>query len=89
MNELRMKDALENIARSGAPGNINLWPGIKGQLDERKSFMTTLRNRPLLAILIVLLIMLLLTGVAYAVGLLTGYIPGIGFVQTNSLRVLV
>jgi len=33
--------------------------------------MTTLRARPLLAILLVLLIVLLLTGAAYAFGLLT------------------
>jgi len=50
--------------------------------------MQTLRARPLMAIVIVILALLLLTGVVYAIGRLTGYIPGIGFVQTNSLRVL-
>lgn len=50
--------------------------------------MQTLRARPALAILLAFLALLLLTGVAYAIGRLTGYIPGVGFVQTNSLRVL-
>jgi len=88
MNELGMKDALENIARAGVPEKINLWPEIEALLNKRRSFVRTLRARPLLTILVVLLIILLLTGAAYAVGLLTGYIPGIGFVQTNDLRVL-
>ena len=74
MNGLRMKNALENIARINVPDDVDLWPGIEGRLNKRKSFVTTLRNRPLLAIVIVLLILLLLTGVAYAVGLLTGYL---------------
>ncbi len=88
MKELGMKDALENIARAGVPEKFNMWPEIEARLNERKSFIKTLRARPLLAIIIVLLIVLLLTGVAYAIGLLTGYIPGVGFVQENSLRVL-
>ena len=50
--------------------------------------MQTLRARPALAIAIVILALLLLTGVAYAIGRLTGYIPGVGFVEKNSLRVL-
>jgi len=88
MKEDHMKQALENIALSGAPEPINLWLEIEARLNERKSFVTTLRARPVLAIIIVFLIVLLLTGAAYAIGLLTGYIPGIGFVQTTSLRVL-
>lgn len=50
--------------------------------------MQTLRARPALAILLAFLALLLLTGVAYAIGRLSGYIPGVGFVQTNALRVL-
>ncbi len=50
--------------------------------------MQTLRARPALAILLAFLALLLLTGVAYAIGRLTGFIPGIGFVQKDSLRVL-
>ncbi len=47
----------------------------------RSSFMLSLRTRPMLALLAALLALLLLTGIAYAVGRLTGFIPGIGFVD--------
>jgi len=46
----------------------------------RRSLMQSLRARPILALLAALLGLLLLTGVAYAVGRLLGFIPGIGFV---------
>jgi hypothetical protein len=88
MKDNRMKDALENIARRGVPENTNLWPGIAARL-ERKSFMLTLRSRPLVAILLALLILLVLSGVVYALGRSLGYIPGIGLVdQSAPLRVL-
>jgi hypothetical protein len=87
MKDNRMKDALENIARRGVPENINLWPHISAKL-ERKSIMQTLRARPVMAFVIVLLALSLLTGVVYAIGRLSGYIPGVGFVEKNSLRVL-
>lgn len=50
--------------------------------------MMTLRARPILLLLAILLALTLLTGVAYAIGRLTGFIPGIGFVETSALRVL-
>ena len=88
MNDNRMKDALENIARRGVPENTNLWPNISARL-ERKSPMKNLRSRPIVAILIVLLILLALSGVAYALGRAFGFIPGIGMVeQTSELRAL-
>ncbi|MBI1793497.1 MAG: PD40 domain-containing protein [Chloroflexi bacterium] len=88
MKDNRMKDAFENIARRGIPENINLWPKIEARLNERKSIMQTLRARPVLTIVIIVLALSLLTGVAYAIGRLTGFIPGIGFVETSALRVL-
>ncbi|MBK7453648.1 MAG: PD40 domain-containing protein [Anaerolineales bacterium] len=88
MNDNRMKDALENIARRGVPENTNLMPRIAAQL-ERKSPMTILRARPLVAVLIALLILLALSGVAYAIGRSLGYIPGIGIIdQSTPIRVL-
>ncbi|MBI2758632.1 MAG: hypothetical protein HYX49_08115 [Chloroflexi bacterium] len=87
MKANRMKDALESIARRGVPDDINLWPRIESRL-ERKSLMTTLRARPVMMIVIILLALTFLTTVAYAIGRLTGYIPGVGFVEKNSLRVL-
>ncbi len=88
MKNDRMKDALEKIARRGVPENTNLMPRIAAQL-ERKSPMTTLRTRPLVAMLIALFILLALSGVAYAISRSLGYIPGIGIVdQSMSIRVL-
>src|SRR5512141_1961777 len=88
MKEPDMKQALEGIARAGVGENLNLWPAIQARLRERRSFVSTLRAQPMLAILLVLLIVLVLTGAAYAIGILSGYLPGVGFVQRNSLRVL-
>ena len=81
-------NALDSIARRGLPEDINLWPTIQARLSKRKTFMNTLRARPALAVLLVVVLILLLTGAAYAVGLLTRYIPGVGFVETSSLRIL-
>jgi len=89
MNGNRMKDALENITRRKIPDDINLWPRISVRLDKRKSLMQTLRARPLLMILIIVLIFLALTGVVYAIGRAAGYIPGVGIVdQSTPLRIL-
>jgi hypothetical protein len=56
---------------------------------ERKSLLNILRARPFAAILIALLILLILSGVAYAIGRSLGYIPGMGIVeQTVPFRVL-
>lgn len=83
-----MKDLLEKIARRGVPENTNLWPRISAGIDERKSFMKTLRAQPLTSVLIAVVALMFLTGVVYAIGKVTGYIPGVGFVQTSSLRIL-
>lgn len=89
MKDNRMKDALENIARRGVPENTNLWPRIEARLDKRSSFMQTLRARPMILIVIVLLALSLLTGVVYAIGKSLGYIPGVGIIdQSAPLRAL-
>ena len=89
MKDNRMKDALESIARRGVPENTNLWPRIEARLDKRSSFMQTLRARPALALIIILLALSLLTGVVYAIGKSLGYIPGVGIIdQSAPLRVL-
>jgi len=41
--------------------------------------MQTLRARPILTLIVVLIVLSLLTGVAYALGRLAGFIPGFGF----------
>ncbi|HEX8993194.1 MAG TPA: hypothetical protein VF784_16045, partial [Anaerolineales bacterium] len=88
MTDKPMKAVLESIAHRGIPENPDLWPKIHGRLTQRKTFGAELRARPLAAILLVILVILLLTGAAYAIGMMTRYIPGIGFVEPSSLRVL-
>lgn len=83
MNDKLMKDALDGIARRGVPENTNLMPRIAAQL-ERKTPMTTLRTRPVMAMLIAFLILLTLSGVAYAIGRSLGYLPGLGVVDQNT-----
>ncbi len=88
MNENYMKVVLEDIARRAVPEDVNLMPDISARLD-RKSFMTTLRTKPVLLMVTVLLALVLLTGIVYAVGNLLGYVPGIGLVdQSAPIRVL-
>lgn len=89
MKENRMRDALETIASRAVPEDINLMPSIAARL-ERKSWLQIFRLRPALAVLIVLLTLILLSGVAYAIGRVTGYIPGVGLVdQSIPLRMLI
>lgn len=45
----------------------------------RRDLMKTLRTQPVLAVILVIVAILILTGVAYAVGRMTGFIPGFGF----------
>jgi len=88
MNQKSYRDILDSAAADSLSQNTDLWPGIVAEL-EIKSFLMTLRTRPLLAILLALLTLLALTGAAYAIGKSLGYIPGIGLVDTSSaLRVL-
>jgi hypothetical protein len=88
MKEDRMKDVLGFIAQREVPDEMNLWPQIAERV-ERKTVMQTVRTRPVLALVIVLLALALLSSVAYAIGKVTGYIPGVGIVdQSISLRIL-
>ena len=78
---------LDDTAADYVSDKLDLMPRISARL-ERKSLMTTMRARPVVTVLVVLLALLILTTVVYALGRLTGYIPGVGFVQKDSLRVL-
>lgn len=84
--------ALELEAESTPPADLRARWFFHTQLPastERKSFMQTLRAKPALLLLVILLALTLLTGVAYALGKALGYIPGIGMVeQTSTLRSL-
>ncbi len=82
--------ALDLEAESKPPADLRArWVSRTRPTTERTSFMQTLRARPVLAMLIALLILLTLSGVAYAIGRSLGYIPGIGIVdQSTPIRVL-
>jgi hypothetical protein len=87
MNRKSYRDILDSAAADALLRDANLWPAISARL-ERRTLIMTLRARPILLILTILLALTLVTGVAYAIGRLTGFIPGIGFVETSTLRVL-
>ncbi len=53
--------------------------------DSSRSFTHTLLARPLLALLAAILALAALTGVVYAIGRLTGFIPGFGFTSNTSV----
>jgi len=49
--------------------------------SNRREIMNALRARPILALVMVLIAMFLLTGVAYAISRLAGFIPDFGFIS--------
>ncbi len=59
---------------TGKPANRST-----GEPKNWSIFMQTLRTRPALVFLLAILALALLTGAAYAIGRLSGYIPGFGF----------
>jgi hypothetical protein len=62
---------------------------IAGTPENRNTFMQTLRAKPVIVVLLVLLSLALLSGVVYAVSRSLGYIPGVGIVEQGApLRVL-
>jgi hypothetical protein len=83
MKHNRMKDELENIAQQSIPGDTNLWPKISAKIERNSSTMFS-RFRPLTAALMAVLVLLLLSGVAYAIGRTLGYIPGVGMVDNSA-----
>jgi len=88
-HQIESSHLFESVAQSLSPHNTDLLPRITARLRERKSLMTAMRARPVVTIIFVLLALLLITTVGYALGRLTGYIPGIGLVdQSRPLRIL-
>lgn len=82
------RELLDTAARMRVPDTINLYPRLAAQF-ERKTFMQTLRTKPALLLLTVLLSLAILTGATYAAGRILGYIPSLGIVEeTASLRTL-
>jgi hypothetical protein len=88
MNPQKTRRILDAVAADHVPEDVNLLPAIRAGY-ERKTLMKTLRAQPALMILSVLLALVLLSGVAYAAGRLTGFVTGFGFVSdASTTRVL-
>src|SRR5512135_927187 len=88
MKHNRPFDVLDDIARDYIPDSTELVPQVAARLN-RASPIMTLRTRPLVAFLIAVLILLALSGAAYALGRALGYFPGLGLVpQDAQFRVL-
>ena len=88
MKDESVRKSLESIAQHNIPENTNLWPRLAARLERKDTVPLSPKWRLLWMVVLVLLGLFAITGVAYAIGRITGYIPGIGFVQSNSLRVL-
>jgi len=78
------RNILNDVARQHIPTNTDLFPKIAAQL-ERNILMKTFHASPAISIIILVVALSLLTGVVYAVGHALGYIPGIGFVNQDTL----
>ncbi len=88
MNPNDTSRILDAVATDFFPAGVDLLARVKSRY-ERKTFMQTLRAKPALMILFVLLALALLSGAAYAIGRSLGYIPGVGIVEQGTLiRVL-
>ena len=88
MNPKTYAEILDGVAARHVPVDFDVRPQVIAHL-ERKSLMKTLRARPVLMLVLVVLALLMLSGVAYAVGNLLGYIPGLGLVERGApIRVL-
>ncbi len=88
MTHTRPFDVLDDLAGDYIPASIDLVPRVGARLKMASPIMS-LRARPLLAVLIAVLILLALTGAAYALGRALGYFPGLGLVpQAAQFRVL-
>jgi hypothetical protein len=78
--------SLDDLSASvGARGNCQKQsPSRFPRAPTKVSFLQTLRARPLLALLVAMLALLILTGMVFALGRLTGFIPGFGFTSNSA-----
>ena len=71
MNRKPYRDILDSAAADSLSRHTNLWPKISARL-ERKPLMTSLRARPILALLLALLILFALSSAVYALSRVVG-----------------
>lgn len=88
MKQNRPFNALDDIAREYIPDHADVVPRLASRVKERPAWRQR-RMRPLVGFLIAVLILLALSGAAYALGRALGYIPGVGVVNRYAaIRVL-
>jgi hypothetical protein len=78
---------LDSIAGDSVPETVNLLPRITALFGGSPN-RRTLRERPMLILFLVALVLSLLACVAYTVARSLGYIPGVGLVENNNLLIL-
>ena len=72
-----------------SPKETNLWSRVVSRLTQKDTAHMNPRLKLAWTIVLVLLVLVAITGVAYAVGSMLGYIPGVGIIdQSAPLRVL-
>jgi hypothetical protein len=87
-------DILDAVAADHIANELNLMPWFAGHTPEsahgrKKTLLQTLRSRPALLILVLVIGLALVTGMAYVVGKSMGYFPGVGLVDLSApVRIL-
>src|SRR5262249_35105700 len=81
--------ALEFITRRDIAEEINLWPQIAARIERKDTVTMNPKLKLVWVVVLVLIVLLALSGVAYAVGNLFCYIPGVRIVEQSApIRVL-
>lgn len=83
MSKKSYRDILDSAAADSLSRNSDLWPKLSAQL-ERNSPMLAPRIRPVMAMLLAILTLMVLSGAVYALGRSLGYFPGLGLVEQNA-----
>lgn len=89
MNKKHYRDILNSAAANSLSRNTNLWPNISAQLERKSLHDETSRSPHFGYADCIAATLLVLSGAAYAIGKVTGYIPGVGFIDLSvPVRVL-
>jgi hypothetical protein len=85
------RDVLDTAARTQIPDDINLFPSITEQLKRGKN-PTQLPMKLALAVILLLAVFIIILpsvpDAAMAIRRLIGYVPGVGLIETSSIRIL-
>jgi hypothetical protein len=85
----KIHSALASIARRDIPEQTNLWPQIAARIERKDTVSMNPKLKLAWIVALALLVLLAISGAAYAIGRFSGYIPGVGIIdQSAPLRVL-